>query len=85
MYIIYSFKTLKLIVFILGCSYFIGIFWYIMCDLYNRYEFEYYEKGVPAFFQGTDSEHIGHYSINGTQIRCANIPFPTEFKDGIDL
>ena len=57
-----------------------------MCDLYNRYEFEYYERGVPAFFQGShDKEHVDHYSINGTQIRCANIPFPTEFRDGINI
>ena len=58
-----------------------------MCDLYNRYEFEYYEKGVPAFFQGgVDSDGMTeHYSINGTQIRCSNIPLPTSFRDGINF
>ena len=86
MYIIYSFKTLKLIVFILGCSYFIGIFWYIMCDLYNRYEYQYYDKGVPFYYlkhvTGDDGgllheiaeEGDLEYFINGTLIRCANYP-----------
>ena len=35
LYIIYVFRTVKLIIFILGSSYFIGMFWYIICDL-NR-------------------------------------------------
>ena len=29
----YLFKTFKLVVIILSVSYFIGIFWYIFCDL----------------------------------------------------
>lgn len=89
MYIIYGFKILKLIVGILGVSYFIGIFWYIMCDLYNRYEYQYYDKGVPFYYLkhaiGADDGGIVdmlaadagtdlEYFINGTLIRCANYP-----------
>ena len=81
MYIIYGFKTLKLIIFILGSSYFIGIFWYIMCDLYNRYHFEHFDKGIPFFFQNqyfTDYDEsvevFKEATLNGTLLRCSNIP-----------
>ena len=87
MYIIYAFKILKLIVGILGVSYFIGIIWYISCDLYNRYEYEYYDKGVPFYYlkhrsaddDGGIIDMIGastdlEYFINGTLIRCSNYP-----------
>lgn len=35
MYYIYGFRFFKLIIFILGSSYFVGMFWYIACDLNN--------------------------------------------------
>ena len=46
--IIYLFKTFKLIITILGTSYFIGMFWYIMCDLMMSIEPEM-EKFITHF------------------------------------
>jgi hypothetical protein len=43
MYLIYAFRFFKLIIFILGSSYFVGMFWYIVVDL-NNYSNESKQK-----------------------------------------
>jgi hypothetical protein len=52
MSIIQTFKTFKLIIFILGSSYFIGMFWYIVCDL-NNIQRRRYEARGDAGAQGS--------------------------------
>ena len=46
MYIDYSLKTLKLIIIISNCSYFIGIIWYIFCEFELDFQYGYDENHI---------------------------------------
>ena len=75
MYLIYAFRFFKLIIFILGSSYFVGMFWYIACDLnnYNNIhkklkdpEYEYEEENFIDYNNYEDIPTNGQKAITNS-------------------
>ena len=53
----YFFKTFKVIAVVLTMSYFIGMFWYIFCDLSLQYPTPLGENGLPTQNDGFIKEY----------------------------
>lgn len=60
MYCIYGFRFFKLIIFILGSSYFVGMFWYIIVDL-NNYTNKY-RSGKDNNYIYEDDNFLSHFN-----------------------